>query len=309
MNIKFKRSREAKAVKTKGSATRIAIVIPTLNECEAVGKVLSDIKDVMGGYEYRVLVVDGRSVDGTDEIAKGIGAEVIYQRGTGYGDALKTGFFHARKRLDADVIVMMDADYTYDPKDIPKLVAPILADEADFVVGNRFAGMQQGAMPLVNQIGNNMLSLVAKLALGLNVYDTQSGMRAFRSKLLDSMNLVAVGMPFAMEMLAQAHSIDARMREVPVSYMPRVGKTKLNPIKDGGRILGITVRLMFDIRPLLFFGGIGTVLGVVGLLLHYLTLPSELAHLVFPYIFLIGSILLFLFGFVIVVIKKLRRHK
>ena len=309
MNIKFKRSREAKAVKTKGSATRIAIVIPTLNECEAVGKVLSDIKDVMGGYEYRVLVVDGRSVDGTDEIAKGIGAEVIYQRGTGYGDALKTGFFHARKRLDADVIVMMDADYTYDPKDIPKLVAPILADEADFVVGNRFAGMQQGAMPLVNQIGNNMLSLVAKLALGLNVYDTQSGMRAFRSKLLDSMNLVAVGMPFAMEMLAQAHSIDARMREVPVSYMPRVGKTKLNPIKDGGRILGITVRLMFDIRPLLFFGGIGTVLGVVGLLLHYLTLPSELAHLVFPYIFLVGSMLLFLFGFVIVVIKKLKRHK
>lgn len=280
-----------------------------MNECEAVGKVLSNIKDVMCGYEYGVLVVDGRSVDGTDEIAKGMGAEVIYQRGTGYGDALKTGFFYARKRLAADVIVMMDADYTYDPKDIPKLVAPILEDEADFVVGNRLAGLQKGAMPLVNQIGNNMLSLVAKLALGLNVYDTQSGMRAFRSKLLDSMNLVAVGMPFAMEMLAQAHSIDARMREVPVSYMPRVGKTKLNPIKDGGRILGITVRLMFDIRPLLFFGGIGTVLGVVGLLLHYLTLPSELAHLVFPYIFLIGSMLLFLFGFVIVVIKKLRRHK
>jgi glycosyltransferase involved in cell wall biosynthesis len=280
-----------------------------LNECEAVGKVLSTIKDVMAGYEYRVLVVDGRSIDGTDEIARSMGAEVIYQRGKGYGNALKTGFFHAKKRLDADVIVMMDADYTYDPEDIPKLVAPILEDEADFVVGNRFAGMQQGAMTLVNRVGNNVLSLIAKLALGLNVYDTQSGMRAFRSELLDRMNLVAVGMPFAMEMLAQAHSTDARIHEVPVSYRPRVGKTKLNPIKDGGRILGITVRLMFDIRPLLFFGGIGTVLGVVGLLLHYMTLPSEIAHLVFPYIFMIGAILLFLFGFVIVVIKRLRRHK
>jgi glycosyltransferase involved in cell wall biosynthesis len=280
-----------------------------LNECEAVGKVLSTIKDVMAGYEYRVLVVDGRSIDGTDEIARSMGAEVIYQRGKGYGNALKTGFFHAKKRLDADVIVMMDADYTYDPEDIPKLVAPILEDEADFVVGNRFAGMQQGAMTLVNRVGNNVLSLIAKLALGLNVYDSQSGMRAFRSELLDRMNLVAVGMPFAMEMLAQAHSTDARIREVPVSYRPRVGKTKLNPIKDGGRILGITVRLMFDIRPLLFFGGIGTVLGVVGLLLHYMTLPSEIAHLVFPYIFMIGAILLFLFGFVIVVIKRLRRHK
>jgi glycosyltransferase involved in cell wall biosynthesis len=274
-----------------------------------VGKVLSTIKDVMAGYEYRVLVVDGRSIDGTDEIARSMGAEVIYQRGKGYGNALKTGFFHAKKRLDADVIVMMDADYTYDPKDIPKLVAPILEDAADFVVGNRFAGMQQGAMTLVNRVGNNVLSLIAKLALGLNVYDTQSGMRAFRSELLDRMNLVAVGMPFAMEMLAQAHSTDAMIHEVPVSYRPRVGKTKLNPIKDGGRILGITVRLMFDIRPLLFFGGIGTVLGVVGLLLHYMTLPSEIAHLVFPYIFMIGAILLFLFGFVIVVIKRLRRHK
>jgi len=88
-----------------------------------------------------------------------------------------------------------------------------------------------------------------------------------------------------------------------------VGKTKLNPIKDGGKILGITVRLMFDIRPILFFGSIGTVLGVVGLLLHYMTLPTELAHLVFPYLFMIGGMLLFWVGFILVVIKKLRRRK
>ena len=284
-------------------------MIPTLNECEAIGKVLTNITDVMDGYDYLVLVVDGHSVDGTDEIARSMGAKVIYQQGKGYGDALKTGFFHSRKQLDTDIIVMMDADYTYDPMDIPRLVMPILDNEADFVLGNRFGGMQQGAMTFVNRVGNNVLSLVAKLALGLNVYDTQSGMRAFRSTLLDQMNLVAVGMPFAMEMLAQAHSAEARIREVPVSYRSRVGKTKLNPIKDGGRILGITVRLMFDIRPLLFFGGIGSVLGVIGLLLHYLTLPSELAHLVFPYIFMIGALLLFLFGFVIYMIKKLRKHK
>ena len=300
---------EEKTVKTKGSATRIVIVIPTLNECEAVGKVLTAINDVMDDYEYQVLVVDGNSVDGTDEIARSMGAKVIYQRGKGYGNALKTGFFHARKSLDADVIVMIDADYTYDPKDIPKLIAPILKGEADFVMGNRLMALQQGSMTFVNRIGNNILSLVAKLALGLHVYDTQSGIRAFRSRLLDRMNLVASGMPFAMEMLAQAHSIPARIREVPVSYRPRVGKTKLNPIKDGGMILGTTVRLMFDIRPLLFFGGIGTVLGVIGLLFHYLTLPTEIAHIVFPYISMIGATLLFLFGFVIFMTKKFRMHK
>jgi glycosyltransferase involved in cell wall biosynthesis len=300
---------EEEAIEAKRSAARIAIVIPTLNECEAVGKVVGGVKSVMDGYEYRVLVVDGRSIDGTDEIARDMGATVIYQRGRGYGDALKTGFFHARKRLDAKVIVMMDADLTYDPKHIPELVAPILEDEADMVVGNRFAGLQKGAMTFVNRVGNKVLSLVAKLALGLNVYDTQSGMRAFKSELLDSMHLVAVGMPLAMEMLAEALSVDARICEVPISYRPRVGETKLNPIKDGGRILGITLRLMFDIRPLLFFGSIGTVLGIVGLLLHYMTLPTEFAHLVFPYLFMIGAMLLFGLGFILVVIKKLRRRK
>jgi len=300
---------EEETIEAKRSATRIAIVIPTLNECEAVGKVVGGVKQVMDGYDYRVLVVDGHSTDGTDKIARSIGATVIYQRGKGYGDALKTGFFYARKLLVAKVIVMMDADLTYDPKHIPELVAPILKDKADMVVGNRFAGMQKGAMPLVNRVGNKVLSLVAKLALGLNVYDTQSGMRAFTSKLLERMNLMAVGMPLAMEILAEARSLDARIREVPISYRPRVGETKLNPIKDGGRILGITVRLMFDVRPLLFFGSIGTILGIIGLLLHYITLPIELMNVVFPFLLMIGGLLLFWVGFVIVLIKKVRRRQ
>ena len=300
---------EEETIATQTHATRIVIVIPTLNECKAVGKVVSAIKSAMNNYNYRVLIVDGHSTDGTDKIARDKGATVIYQMGKGYGDALKTGFLHARKRLGAKILVMLDADMTYDPKHIPALVAPILADEADMVVGNRFAAMQKGAMPFVNRIGNRALRMVAKMALGLNVYDTQSGMRAFKSKLLDRMKLMAVGMPLAMEMLAEAHSTGARIREVPISYMPRVGETKLHPIKDGGRILGTTVRLMFDIRPLLFFGGIGTFLGVVGLLLHYMTLPTEPAHILFPYLFLIGATLLFGSGFILFGIKKFGKHR
>jgi len=305
MNTRFARSLKKKAVEAKRSATKIAIVIPTLNEREAVGKVLDGVKDVMDGYEYRMLVVDGHSIDGTEEIARKKGAEVIYQRGKGYGEALKTGFFYARKRLDAGVIVMIDADLTYDPKDIPELVAPILKDEADLVVGNRFAGIQKGAMPLINRVGNKLLSLIAKLTLRLKIYDTQSGIRAFRSELLDSMNMVSRGMPFAIEMLAEALSADARIYETPVSYRPRVGKTKLNPIKDGGRILGITLRLMLDTQPLLFFGGIGTVLWIVGLLLHASMLPT----VVFPFLFIIGAMQFFTLGLVIGIIKRLRRSR
>ena len=100
--------------------------MPTLNECKAVGRVVGGVKQVMDGYDCQVLVVDGHSTDGTDEIARKMGATVIYQRGKGYGDALKTGFFYARKRMNAKVVVMMDADLTYAPKDIPRLVAPVL---------------------------------------------------------------------------------------------------------------------------------------------------------------------------------------
>jgi len=300
---------EEEAIAPQQAPAKIVVVIPTLNECKAVGKVVGGVKHVMADYDCTVLIIDGHSTDGTDQIAKEKGATVIYQRGKGYGDALKTGFIYARKQLEANVVVMLDADLTYHPKHIPALVAPILKDEADMVVGNRWAGMQKGAMPFINRLGNKVLSLVAKLALGLNVYDTQSGMRAFKSALLDSMKLEAVGMPLAMEMLAEAQSADARIREVPISYMPRVGETKLHPIKDGGRILGTTVRLMFDIRPLLFFGSIGAILGIVGLLLHSLTLPTEIAHLVFPYLFIIGAMLLFAFGFILVVIRKMRKRK
>jgi glycosyltransferase involved in cell wall biosynthesis len=300
---------EREVIVPQQASSKIVVVIPTLNECKAVGKVVSGVKHVMADYDCTVLIIDGHSTDGTDQIAKEKGATVIYQRGKGYGDALKTGFMYARKKLEANVLVMLDADLTYHPKHIPALVTPILKDEADMVVGDRWAGMQKGAMPFVNRLGNKVLSLVAKLALGLNVYDTQSGMRAFKSALLDSMKLEAVGMPLAMEMLAEAHSVDARIREVPISYMPRVGETKLHPIKDGGRILGTTVRLMFDIRPLLFFGSIGTILGIMGLLLHSLTLPTEIAHLVFPYLFIIGAMLLFAFGFILVLIRKMRKRK
>ena len=300
---------EEETIAAEQPATRIVTVIPALNEHEAVGKVLDDVKQAMIKYDHRVLVVDGHSTDGTDKIAKDKGAVVIYQRGKGYGNALKTGFVHAKKRLDAKIIVMMDADLTYDPKHIPQLVTPIMRGEADMVVGNRFAGLQKGAMTFVNKIGNQALSLVAKLALGLNVYDTQSGMRAFKAELLDKMNMVAVGMPFAMEMLAEARSFDARVHEIPVSYKPRVGKTKLNPVKDGGRILGTTVRLMFDVRPILFFGIIGTVMGIFGLLLHDIMPTNELAYVLVPFLFMVGGIILSCLGLVIVVAKKLRKRK
>jgi glycosyltransferase involved in cell wall biosynthesis len=270
-----------------------------MNEHEAVGKILDEVKAVLTDYDYDLVVVDGHSTDGTDKIAKNHGAIVLYQPGKGYGDALKTGFVYSKNRLGSKILVMLDADLTYDPQDIPKLVTPILDGEADLVIGNRFAGMQEGAMPAVNQIGNKAISTLANMSLGIGISDTQSGMRAFKAELLDEVDLMAVGMPFALEMLAKARSVKTRMLELPISYRPRVGETKLSPLKDGFRIFNVIVRLMFDVRPLLFFGIIGTVLGAWGLFLHYILLPVEIAYVVFPLLLIIGGVLSFVVGFAI----------
>ncbi len=247
--------------------TKIVVVIPALNEAGSIGMVLDEIFDVLKDENFKVLVVDGRSTDGTDKIAKEKGAVVIYQSKIGYGNALAEGFMYAKERLNADILVMMDADLTYDAKDIPKLIKPIIANEADFVVGNRFRGMQKGSMSFVNRFGNRVLSWFVRKTLKINVHDTQCGIRAFKAELLKDINLTCEGMPFATEMLAEAKFASAKILETPVNYRPRIGKTKLNPIKDGLMIFGTILRLLRDTSPLLFFGGIGVIFMIVGIIL------------------------------------------
>jgi hypothetical protein len=211
---------------------------------------------------------------------------------------------------------MMDADCTYDPKDIPQLVNPLLKDETDLVIGNRFLGMQKGAMPFINRIGNKFLSWVAKITLRLGIHDTQCGLRAFRSELMEQMSLVNDGMPFATEMLAEARFAGARISETPIVYMQRIGETKLSPIRDGLRILGTILRLMRDSQPLLFFGGLGILLGVGGLvfgvqiLLEWIRTSSirNLPSLIVFVLLLMGAIQFVSFGLLADMIKRLNKR-
>ena len=292
------------------------IVIPALNEEKSIGVVLDEISSIFEGRDYSVVVVDGNSVDGTPEIARKRGAIVISQLGKGYGDALLSGFNYAIDELDPYVIAMMDADMTYDPKDIPVLMEPILDDKADLVVGNRFKGMEKGAMPIFNRMGNRVLSWIARLALKIRIYDTQCGIRIFRTDLLDGLNLSKKGMPFAIEMLAEAKFSGARISEVPVSYRPRVGVTKLSPIKDGLMIFGTILRLMRDTQPLLFFGGMGSLLGVMGFILGFdvalewlrTQTVTRLPSVILSVLFLMGAIQFFTLGLVADMIKGLRKN-
>jgi len=192
-----------------------------------------------------------------------------------------------------------------------------LKGEADLIVGNRFAGMQKGAMPFVNRIGNRLLSWFARATLRLKVHDTQCGLRAFRSELVDCFYLEAEGMPLAIEMLSEAKFARARVSEVPVTYRPRVGVTKLNPSRDGLRILGTMIRLMRDTEPLLFFGAIGFVLGMSGLwfgvdvTLEWLRTGSvgRVPTVMLSVLLLFGAMQFFTIGLVADMIKRLRKRR
>jgi glycosyltransferase involved in cell wall biosynthesis len=215
------------------NAEKVIVVIPTLNEEVGIGLVLDNLERALHYYNYDVLIVDGRSSDSTVKIAKDKGATIIFQRSKGYGDALRTGFVHAYDNFKADIIVMIDADGTYDPYDIPSLLQVVLENKADMAIGNRFDKMDGDAMPLINAVGNRILSLVARILLQLDVSDTQCGLRAIRSDLARRIKTQANGMPFAIEMLARAKKAGARISEVPISYHVRRGSSKLNRLEDG----------------------------------------------------------------------------
>ncbi len=222
---------------TKGYGNvSLAIVIPTLNEQEAIGKVLDSIEKSVTS-SYVMVVVDGRSEDRTVEIASSRKAEVLFQEGVGYGDALRTGFKHAVDKHDPHTIAMMDGDGTYDAQDLRKLVKPILEGDADLAIGNRFLMMDPEAMSLTNKVGNRVISRLVSFLLGKDIHDTQCGLRAFRSPLAKEFMSCSDGMPFATEMLVTAARRGARIVELPVRYHLRLGTTKLSPLGDGARIL------------------------------------------------------------------------
>jgi len=223
----------------------IVIVIPALNEEKGIGLVVDGIKKSMNNYNNKILVVDGHSQDQTVEISKKSGASVIFQQSIGYGDALMSGFNYAIDNEDADILVMIDADGTYDPSDIPALLNPIFEKSADLVIGNRLLKINKGSMSFINRLGNSILSWIVKRYLKINVNDTQCGLRALRANLIKNINIKSNGMPFATEMLVEAKQVGAGILEVPIKYYPRIGTSKLNPLKDGILIFAKILKLIY----------------------------------------------------------------
>jgi dolichol-phosphate hexosyltransferase len=259
------------------AAPRVAVVIPALNEEGGIGNVIDEVKRALDGTEFRIIVVDGRSSDRTAVVARERGAAVVTQRVAGYGGALMTGFTVAVRRWNPDVLVMIDGDGTYDPADIPKLIEPIARGDAELVVGNRLKFLDKSAMSGLNRFGNRLITGLARRLLGLEVEDTQCGLRAFSADLVGTFIGSADGMAFATEMLADAKEASMVITEVPITYRKRVGDAKMRPITDGASILRIVGRLLRDYKPMLFFGLLSLVCLAAGLGFGFRVLSEFLA--------------------------------
>ena len=242
----------------------ISVVIPCLNEEEAVGAVVDQAWEGIhaSGRPGEVIVVDTASTDRSAEVAAEHGAIVVREERPGYGSAYLAGLAVAR----GDFIVMGDADETYPIRDLAPFVERLAAGD-DLVMGSRFEGTIHGeAMPWLNRhVGNPILTGLLNVLFGVKISDAHCGMRAVRRDALETLDLHSTGMEFASEMVFKAFRRKLRVSEIPIDYYPRVGESKLNRFGDAWR----HVRFMLLYSPSwLYFvpGVILLALGVVGAL-------------------------------------------
>jgi glycosyltransferase involved in cell wall biosynthesis len=242
--------------------SKIIAVIPCFNEERCIGSVVLKTKKFVSS----VIVIDDGSTDATAEVAEAAGASVHqHDRNRGYGAAIRSAL-EKGKQLGADVLVIVDGDGQHDPKDIPKLVKPLIDGEADVVIGSRFLG-QGKKPPFYRRVGQRVLTTVTNVGSGQKVSDSQSGFRAYSSKALNALNLAEDGMSVSSEMQFAIGRSGLKVAEVPIDVAYYTDKAKRNLLGHGAEVLS-RVLVLFSLRqPLLLFGVPGLALLVGGLVL------------------------------------------
>jgi glycosyltransferase involved in cell wall biosynthesis len=240
----------------------ISIVIPALNEEGIVGKTVKSVpltKLKEKGLDAEVVVVDNASTDNTAQEATDAGARVVREDKRGYGNAYLRGFREAK----GDIIVMGDADGTYPFDTTYEFIQPLLNGDYDIVMGSRLKGdIKKGAMPALHRyIGNPFLTGLLNALFKAGISDAHCGMRAFRKETIDELKLHSPGMEFASEMVIEAARGNLKIAEIPITYYPREGESKLNSVSDGWRHL----RFMMLYRPTPFLLAPGIVVLLLGI--------------------------------------------
>jgi glycosyltransferase involved in cell wall biosynthesis len=223
---------------------RVSVIIPTHNEAQAISRVLADLPSDL---TMEVIVVDSNSNDGTPEIAMRMGARMVQEPRRGYGRACLTGLAAANS---PDVVVFLDGDYSDRPSELPILLAPIIEGRADITLGSRLhSRSSKDALPWHQALGNRLAASLIRRLYGLEITDL-GPFRAARADALRDLALEETTYGWAVEMILKGALAGYRVAEVPVSYYPRIGKSKISGTLKGTVgaawfILSLIVRYYF----------------------------------------------------------------
>jgi glycosyltransferase involved in cell wall biosynthesis len=226
----------------------ISILLPALDEAETIGQVISKVprQQLQAlGYDVKIMVVDGHSKDLTCEIAKSKGAMLLKQRGRGKGNALKTAF----ENFDGQYLFMLDADDTYDPAEILRMLPHLESRKYDVVMGSRMKGhMTPGAMSRLNYYGNLALTQTANALFpnGHKVTDVCTGMWGFTEEVVNALELESQDFEIEAEMYAKCIKSGFKVGEVNITYDQRRTMNKLMALKDGAKIWFRLFKERFD---------------------------------------------------------------
>ena len=254
----------------KPGLTGIIAVIPAFNEERFIASVVITTRQ----FADTVIVVDDGSTDRTAYLAEQAGARVVRQPiNMGKAQALNAGFREARRIGDYRVVVCLDGDAQHDARDIPSVVAPVLDQDADVVIGSRFLAIKSD-IPGWRQIGQHALTKVTNVASGVHTTDSQSGFRAFSPAAVEALNFTSTDLSVESEMQFLFRPAGLKIAEAPVNVQYLDGN-KRNPMVHGLQVLDSLLSLVARRRPLLFFSLPGLVCTVVGLILALIVLHAQ----------------------------------
>lgn len=297
----------------------LLVAIPAYNEEEKISEVIKNTpKKIKGVSKIHILVIDDGSTDRTAKIARGLHAEVIKNhRNMGYGVAFSKALQYAVDN-DFDLMVSIDGDAQFDPKDIPKLISPIINKEADLVTASRFINKNYyPKMPLSKFWGNKLMSILISKLIGIKFYDVSCGFRAYSQKTLLSLNLHGK-FTFSQETFIDLSFKRLKILEVPikVKYFPsRVSKISSNLFTYGVNALKIILETYRDYKPFTFFSCIALFFFIISvffgsiLLYTYISIGSFHPNVWSGFVggtFLFISIIFFIVGISADIIKRMR---
>lgn len=276
----------------------VAVLLPCYNEEVTIGKVVRDFKASLP--DATIYVYDNNSTDRTAEIAEAEGAIVRREPRQGKGNVIRAMF----EDIDADVYVMADGDDTYPADAAPAMVAKVL-DGYDMVIGDRLSStyFQENKRPFHN-FGNRLVRGSINGLFGAHVTDIMTGYRAFSFTFVKTYPVLSRGFEVETEMTIHSLNNNLRLYEMPIQYRdrPEGSVSKLDTVGDGIKVMSTIFRMIREYKPLPFFGGLGLIIGIVGIVLcGTVTFEFAKTGVVTHFPTLIGAVMLVIAGLLLII--------